>query len=255
MADQTPAGPVGGTGGETLEQDARPQVAARAGDRVTSSKKKRRINPIVELVGLVAIALLLALGIQAFIVKPYQIPSGSMIPTLTEGQRVLVNRISTRLGSDPKVGDILVFHPPKGAEPSKSGYRGSSDSEGLCGVRGNIESGEPCPQSIGGEWGDENYIKRVVGAPGDTIAIRNGRVIRNGKATREPFISSTCDGEGTGTACQLPKTITVPKGSYYMMGDNRGESNDSRYWGPVPRDWIVGEAFATYWPPGKIGGL
>jgi len=219
-----------------------------------SRGRKRRLHPLAELVGLVVIALALALGIQAFLVKPYQIPSPSMVPTLDVGQRVLVNRIATRLGGDPSVGDIVVFHPPKGADPDDSGLGGTGDP--LCGDRDNIAEGRPCATTQGGEWSDENYIKRVVAGPGDTIAVRDGRVIRNGKVTDEPFISDSCEGQGTqDTPCHLPNAIKVPPDSYYMMGDNRGASNDSRYWGPVPRDWIVGGAFATYWPPRKIGGL
>jgi signal peptidase I len=219
-------------------------------------RKQRKLNPIVELVGLVAIALLLALGIQAFLVKPYQIPSGSMEPTLDIGQRVLVNRLSHHLGSDPSVGDVVVFHPPRGADGGKSGLDvPGEESAGECADPDNLDEGRPCDRSVGGEWSDENYIKRVVGGPGDRISVRGGRVIRNGKPTKEPFIKGACDPEADNPSCTLPKTITVPAGMYYMMGDNRGASNDSRFWGPVPRDWVVGNAFATYWPPKKIGGV
>jgi signal peptidase I len=250
VADEISGGPARP---EPSSDGPRAQGDAAPGTPAARARKKRRLNPIVELVGLVAIALLLALGIQSFIVKPYQIPSESMLPTLKVGQRVLVDRISERLGSDPKVGDIVVFHPPKGAEPSSSGLSNAGDA--VCADSDNIAQGRPCAGTVGGEWDSENFIKRVVGGPGDTIAVRDGRVIRNGKRTNEPFISDSCVGAGEGTACDLPKPITVPKGSYYMMGDNRGGSNDSRYWGPVPRDWIVGGAFATYWPPKEIGGL
>ncbi|WP_210492741.1 signal peptidase I [Patulibacter sp. SYSU D01012] len=222
----------------------------------SSSGKKRKLHPVVELVGLVVVALGLALGIQWLLVKPYQIPSGSMLPTLDLGQRVLVNRIGHRLGGDPSVGDVVVFHPPRGAEPQKSGLKLGDESPGLCGDRDNIAQGRPCASTVGGKWGKENYIKRVVAGPGDTIAVRDGHVIRNGKRQSEPFISDTCEGQGSdNNPCTLPKAIKVPAGMYYMMGDNRGESNDSRFWGPVPRDWIVGGAFATYWPPKKIGGV
>ena len=97
-----------------------------------------------------------------------------------------------------------------------------------------------------------NFIKRIVGGPGDTIAVRRGRVIRNGKVADEPFISDTCE-TGAGAACDLPVPIKVPPGHWFMMGDNRGQSDDSRFWGPVPEGWIIGPAFATYWPPDRIG--
>ena len=99
-----------------------------------------------------------------------------------------------------------------------------------------------------------NFIKRVVGKPGDTIAIRNGHVFRNGKREKDPYINDTCNGD-LGRGCNLPVPIKIPAGHWFMMGDNRGESDDSRFWGPVPRSWIIGSAFATYWPPKRIGLL
>jgi signal peptidase I len=222
----------------------------------SAAKRKKGLNPIVEIVGLVAIAILLALGIQALLVKPYRIPSESMEPLLVTGQRVLVNRLSHHLGSDPSVGDVVVFHPPKGANSEQSGFQGTEAGSGECGDGDNISEGRPCSKSLGGEWKSENYIKRVVAGPGDRISVRDGHVVLNGKLQDEPFIKDTCEGAGTtNTPCALPKTITIPAGHYFMMGDNRGESNDSRYWGPVPRDWVIGGAFATYWPPKRIGGI
>jgi signal peptidase I len=85
--------------------------------------------------------------------------------------------------------------------------------------------------------------------PGDTIAVVNGRVIRNGKRTDEPFAS-----ECAGPECNLNE-IKIPPGEYFMMGDNRGSSADSRFWGPVPRKWVIGKAVATYWPPQEMGGV
>lgn len=201
----------------------------------TIAKRKSRSGSLLELVLIVATALALALGIQAFLVKPYRIPSESMEPTLQVGQRVLVNRIGTRF-TDPKVGEIVVFHPPKGSEDNR------------CGVP--PVTGRACARPTRGR-SDVNFIKRVVGGPGDRIEIRNGRVVRNGRAVREGYIKPCSGGE----ECNFPKPITVPKGYYFMMGDNRGSSDDSRFWGPVPKKWIIGGAFATYWPPGRIGLL
>ena len=193
-------------------------------------------NSFVELVLIVAVALGLALGIQAFLVKPYRLPSESMVPTLSVGQRVLVNRIGNNFG-DPAIGDVTVFHPPAGAE-----------NENQCGVR--RRPGQPCPSPTSAR-ADVNFIKRIVAGPGDTLSIEDGHVIRNGKRQSEPFIEQC----GGGPECNLTTSITIPKDHYFMMGDNRGASDDSRFWGPVPRDWIIGNAFATYWPPKRIGLL
>ena len=98
---------------------------------------------------------------------------------------------------------------------------------------------------------DVNFIKRVVAGPGDELSIEDGHVILNGKRQKEPFTEPCGGGEG----CTFSGTVTIPAGHYFMMGDNRGSSDDSRFWGPVPRDWIIGGAFATYWPPKRVGLL
>jgi signal peptidase I len=199
------------------------------------------LKSLAELVAIVAVALFFALAIQAFAIKPYLIPSRSMAPTLQEGQRVIVNRISHKLGSDPKIGDITVFRPPAGADSDRCGIAG--EGPGYYGAASHRSCSRPTVQRS-----NQTFVKRVVGLPGNTIAVHDGHVIRNGRPTREPF-TAAC---GASTECNLDP-ITVPKGEYFLMGDNRGESNDSRYWGPVPRDWIIGEAIVTYWPPGRIG--
>jgi signal peptidase I len=204
---------------------------------VAKTGEKSAGGSILELVMIVAVALALALGIQAFLVKPYRIPSGSMLPTLKIGQRVLVNRLGNRF-NDPKIGEIVVFHPPAGAE-------GTGDT---CGDQRT--DGKACDKPTA-QKASVNFIKRVVGLPGDHLSIHNGHVIRNGKRESDSYIAP-CAG---GSACNLPQTITVPPDHYFMMGDNRGESDDSRFWGPVPRKWIIGGAFATYWPPKQVGLL
>jgi signal peptidase I len=190
----------------------------------------------LELVVIVAAAVGLALLIQAFLVKPYQIPSQSMEPTLDVGQRVLVDRVIYHF-RDPDVGDIVVFHPPQGAESGRE-----------CGVRRSPR--EACPKPTAQE-SDTNFIKRIVAGPGDTLKIVHGHPVVNGVMAKEDFIRPCSAGSG----CNLPKQITIPQGDYFMMGDNRGSSDDSRFWGPVPRSWIIGEAFFTYWPPDRIGIL
>ncbi|HEX6713308.1 MAG TPA: signal peptidase I [Thermoleophilaceae bacterium] len=198
-----------------------------------------RRNTFVELLVTIAVALAVAFTIQALAIKPYRIPSPSMEPTLDIGQRVLVSRIGHRLGQDPKVGDVVVFDPPAGAGAGVCADRSSGD-----GTR------RPCSKPGNGK-ASEVYIKRVVAVGGDTISIRNGRVIRNGHAAREPFIRPC----GGGSGCDFPEPIRVPQGTVYVMGDNRGASDDSRYWGPVSIGRIIGKAFATYWPPSRLGGL
>jgi signal peptidase I len=198
-------------------------------------KEKSTTASIVELVIIVVVALGLALGIQAFLIKPYKIPSESMVPTLEVGQRVLVNRVGMHFG-DPSVGDIMVFHPPAGAPDNQCGAPHKQT--------------QACPVPTPGN-NSVNYIKRVVGLPGDTLRIIDGHVIRNGKRESDSYIAPC----GGGPFCTLPTPIKVPADHYFMMGDNRGESDDSRYWGPVSKGAIIGEAFATYWPPDRIGLL
>ena len=203
-----------------------------------ATKQKSAGGSLVELVVIIAVALGLALGIQAFLVKPYRIPSESMVPTLSVDQRVLVNRIGNNF-SDPEVGEVMVFHPPVGA---------TRDTGPQCGVE--VSETELCSQPVN-EKADVNFIKRVVAGPGDKIRVRDGEVILNGKPLDEPY-ARPC---GTGSGCDYPGELTIPEGHWFMMGDNRGASDDSRFWGPVPREWFIGGAFATYWPPNKIGLL
>ncbi len=202
----------------------------------TARKPKGIVASGVELIVTLAVAIGLALLVQAYLVKPYRIPSGSMEPTLAIGQRILVNRLDTY----PALGDIVVFHPPTGATDG--------------GVCGDPHQGAGHPQACDKNLPTEasvTFVKRVVGLPGDRLQIRNGYVYRNGVRERGRYIQS-CDAV-PGADCTFPKTIVVPAGEYYMMGDNRGDSLDSRYWGPVPQKWIIGVAFATYWPISRIG--
>jgi signal peptidase I len=202
-----------------------------------AAKTSSASGSLLELVLIVAVALGLALGIQAFLVKPYRIPSESMVPTLEIGQRVLVNRLDGRFGT-PEIGDVVVFHPPVGAVQGNECGSGPTGEGQLC--------SRPTPDKA-----EENFIKRVVAGPGDRIRIDEGHVILNGKRQSESFAMPCGGGDG----CTFQTEITIPAGHYFMMGDNRGSSDDSRFWGPVPEDWIIGEAFATYWPPKRIGLL
>lgn len=200
---------------------------------------KSKTNSVVELIVIVLVAIGLALAIQAWIVKPYRIPSGSMEPTLKVGQRVLVNRIGMHFG-EPHVGEIVVFHPPKDAEQQICGPAPHMVTPGGAAC----DSPEPQEASV-------NFIKRIVAGPGDTLYIKEGHAYVNGKREKDSYINP-CEG---GSECNFPTPIKIPAGHWFMMGDNRGESDDSRFWGPVPRSWIIGGAFATYWPPDRVGFL
>jgi signal peptidase I len=199
-------------------------------------ERARARNPLTETISIVVVAILLALGIQAFLVKPFRIPSESMVPTLAVGQRVLVDRVSMQF-SPLRRGEIVVFHPPAGAE------------EGACGDLGT-PSDQACPEPSN-RRSDTNFIKRVVAVAGDELQIIDGRVYVNRNRQPEPYAQA----DANCPICDLPKPITIPPGHFFMMGDNRGQSADSREWGPVPADWIVGRAFFTYWPPGRFGPL
>jgi len=177
------------------------------------------IDWIVTLVGAVAIVL----ALKAWVVNPYRIPSSSMEPTLhcarpadgceaDTSDRVLANRFIYHFRK-PERGDIVVFEvPPKAASQ--------------CGVAAG-----------------DTFVKRLMGLPGDTISIREGRLFVNGKRIQEPYARP----EPTET-----DSWQVDPGQYFMMGDNRPNSCDSRAWGTVPRDALIGPVFAIYWPPRRI---
>ncbi len=152
------------------------------------------------------------------------IPSGSMIPTLRPGDTILVDRVAY-LHAAPTIGDIVVFHPPARA-----------DAGAGCATR--PPAGQACATADRRD-SKAMYVKRIVAGPGDRLSIRNGHVIRNGTAASESFIQP-CDAYGLG--CDFPRTFTVPAGTYYVLGDNRGAAYDSRFWGPIEAASIIGRA-------------
>jgi len=214
--------------------------------RLLPGRTRSTTSSLLELGLIILVAVGLALAIQAWLVKPYRIPSGSMEPTLSIGQRVLVDRIGMHFG-DPHVGEIAVFHPPRDAQ------------QGLCAVpRMGRGTRQACAEPEHAKAG-VNFIKRIVAGPGDELYISEGHVFRR-QHRRAGFVREKdsyirpCPSPGQ-PECNFPAPIRIPADHWFMMGDNRGESDDSRFWGPVPTGWIVGGAFATYWPPDKIGIL
>lgn len=167
---------------------------------------------LIETILLVALAFALAQGIKAYVVQPFVIPTGSMIPTIEIGDRVLAEKLTYRFSGDPERGDIVVFDDPAAGRPQ--------------------------------------LIKRVIAVGGQTVDIQDGQVLIDGEPIDEPYTHGTRTDPGT---VELP--FTVPEGSVWLMGDNRPNSGDSRYFGPRPLEAIRGKAFWTYWPPGRFGTL
>lgn len=174
-----------------------------------------------------SVVLMLAGCLSACGGSAYRVPSGSMEPTLKVDQRVAVNTAAFR-GHPPKLDDIILFYAPSAALQAAP-VCGSS-SEGL-------GHAQPCGVTGPGGESREKFIKRVVGLPGDHIAIVDGHVIRNGTRESDPYITPCGSG---GVGCNFPRPVTISAGRYFVVGDNRGLSEDSREWGPIPRAWIVG---------------
>lgn len=210
---------------QSVEESEGPEVQSPAKGPV------RTYAPTVFLVGV----LLLMIAIVLWY-KPYRVSSGSMAPTAMVGQRVLADHLRDRKWT-PKAGQVIVFKAPAGARPYV-------DQE----CRIPRASGTACLSPIPGET-TVSFVKRVVGVPGDRLRVEHGHVVRNGVTVDEPY-ARTCDDE----ICNLVD-FTVPQGEYFVMGDNRGDSSDSRFWGPVPRDQIIGRVFGSYWPPSRFGRM
>lgn len=228
----------------------------------------KALNPLLETVLIVVAALAFAFVIQWLLVKPYKIPSLSMYPLLDVHQRVLVNRVEGRFGT-PERGDVVVFHPPPGADAMECGIqpgqtfgppqqRYIANPDQIGGPSGRDGGGSmACPVANPGAQ-KQAFIKRVIGLPGDRIKIIRGYAYVNGKRLSEPYVNkgdSCSDHASYRPTCTFSREFTLPPDRYFMMGDNRNNSDDSRFWGPIPSANIVGEAFATYWPPKRIGGL
>jgi signal peptidase I len=204
------------------------QPAPTADQPAAEPVKRPRVHPLVELVLVLALAFGLAYLVQGWVVKPYRIPSASMEPTLQIGDMVLVNRFIYHL-HPPRRGDIIVFHPPgRGDTP----IRGASSEASV------------------------NYIKRVIGLPGESLEIRRGTVfVRTPPAPWHALHESYIANNPKVGAGSKFGPVKVPRGDYFVLGDNRGNSDDSRVWGPLPRRNIIGEAFLIYWPLNRITTL
>jgi signal peptidase I len=159
----------------------------------------------------------------------FRVPSVSMLPTLKVGSSISVDLHAYRTRR-PQIGDIVVFHPPRGADALPP----------VCGVaREGGSFARPCGVPTR-RRSSEKSVKRVVGLPGDRISIVNGHVIRNGVREHDPYIVACADS----SSCNFRKPVVTPHGDYFMLGDNRAQSDDSRFWGPVRTSWILGKVIA-----------
>jgi len=164
---------------------------------------------------LITIALCLAIFIRTFVAEPRYIPSESMLPTLHTGDRIVVEKVSYHL-RPPVTGDIIVFQPSP--ELQRRGYSKN-----------------------------QAFIKRIIGKPGEVVSVANGKVYLNGQPLTENYIAEPPQ--------QPFGPVTIPEGEFFVMGDNRNDSNDSRYWGFLPSENIIGRATFRFWPFDRIGKI
>jgi signal peptidase I len=186
---------------------------------------RRRLGCALEIVETLVLTLVIYLVIHNFVAQPFEVEQQSMVPTVNPGEYVLIDKVSPRF-DDYRRGDIVVFQPPEGFG----------------------QGGVP-------------FIKRVIGLPGDTISLDNGRVFvqqPGGSPVRidEPYVVRSIGG---GAAPTLPRDAegttswTIAEGTYFVMGDNRPDSQDSRFFGAVERELIIGRAWLRYFPLDRVG--
>jgi signal peptidase I len=218
--DEPPAG-LGGVTGTAVDGPPPPGPATENGASEPPARSTRWVR---EAVIVVLVAVVVAVLLRTFVVQTFFIPSGSMEPTLQVGDRILVNKLSYHLHGVGR-GDIVVFSRP----PNEN-----------CG---------------GPEVND--LVKRVIGLPGETISVSGGHVFVDGRRLDESWLPSAEQGVTkagpSGTAYSLDQSYRVPSNDYFVMGDNRTDSCDSRFWGPITKSLIVGKVEMRVWPVSSIG--
>lgn len=170
-------------------------------------------NPWVEAVKTIGLSAILAFGIRTFVAEARYIPTGSMLPTLQINDRLIIDKVTYNFRL-PQRGEIVVFNPTEVLE--QQNYH-------------------------------EAFIKRVIGLPGDTVEVKEGRVFINNQPLQEQYIKDKPN--------YRLEPVTVPPDSYLVLGDNRNNSYDSHSWGFLPRNKIIGRAVVRFWPPQRVGGI
>jgi signal peptidase I len=213
-----------------------PDATETDSHQLDAPKKKRRQLPFwLEFPLLIGVALLVAILIKTFLFQAFYIPSSSMEDTLEINDRVLVSKVAYQIG-DIAHGDIIVFDDPRG------GFEQPDESMVDSALRNLFESiGLATPRS--------EFIKRVIGLPGDVVEGKDGGVFVNGVRLNEPYLKEP----DRPIAPFGP--VQIPEDALFVMGDNRAASQDSRFFGPIPSEDVVGQAFVIIWPPSRWGGL
>jgi signal peptidase I len=198
-------------------------------------EEKERMSFLAELPILMLVALVMAIIIKTFLVQAFFIPSGSMLPTLEIDDRVMVNKLSVRFG-EPEQGDVVVFDSPLAPN--------GDDDPALDRLLRTIQ------ESLGIRTAvvPDDFIKRVIGTPGDTVEIRGNQVYVNGEAIEEPYVAA-----GSNMADSPARTLREDE--YFVMGDNRNNSYDSRRFGPITEELLIGKAFVIVWPADRFTRL
>ena len=172
----------------------------------------------LDIIETVVIALSIFLIVYLFLMQPHQVNGQSMVPTFQDKEYLLTDKVTYKRRA-PERGEVVVFHAPDGAG---------------------------CPQGAGCD-----FIKRIIGVPGDQIEVKNGNIYLNGQLLEEPFLPDSYVTDAG--AYSRGRLINLGQGEYFVVGDNRSHSSDSRAWGPIQYSDIVGRVFFRYWPLQKTG--
>ena len=202
------------------DSDGAPAHSERAGSR-------RALGCAFEIVETLVLTLLIYLVIHNFVAQPFEVQQNSMVPTIVDGEYILIDKLTPRFGGY-QYGDVVVFNPPSGS---------GLDVQGI------------------------PFIKRIIGMPGDTISLENGRVFvtrseEDSVRIEERYVVTEGDGSTAATLCprdDCPQSWIVGENEYFVMGDNRPSSQDSRVFGPIEQDTILGRAWLRYFPLERIG--